>query len=364
MNIIITGGGTGGHLFPGIAIAQEFLKRSPDNSIVFIGSKGGIESRILPKYQLRLKTVTIKGFKGKGVIEKIKALFSVPGAFLQAGYYVKRFQADIIVGLGGYISFPALAAGAAMGVPTVIHEQNSIPGLANRILGRMARRVFVSFETSRQFFKPAKTVFTGVPVRQLSLKETAAKRDQRFCIFVCGGSQGAREINQAVMAALPHLTGMQENLRFIHQTGKHEKDLLEQTYKKFGFRAQVFAFIEDIFSCYLQAHLVISRAGAATLAELALCARASILIPYPYAADNHQEKNAAAFLEKGAALMIRSRNLSALKLSAVIMDMAKNREKLRRMETRAKSLSRPNAAETIVNECCQLLAVSGVNVSL
>ena len=157
---------------------------------------------------------------------------------------------------------------------------------------------------------------------------------------------------------------MQENLRFIHQTGKHEKDLLEQSYKKFGFRAQVFAFIEDMFSCYLQAHLVISRAGAATLAELALCARASILIPYPYAADNHQEKNAAAFLEKGAALMIRSGDLSAQKLSAVIMDMAKNREKLRRMETRAKSLSRPNAAETIVNECCQLLAVSGVNVSL
>lgn len=358
MNIIIAAGGTGGHLFPGIAIAQEFLKRSPENNIAFMGSKKGIESRILPELKFRLKTITVKGFKGKRMLDKVISIFSIPVAFMQAGYCLKRFHTDIVVGLGGYTSFPAIVSGVAMRIPTVIHEQNSIPGLSNRILGGFVNRVFISYEESKKFFKPDKTIFSGMPIRDQLLKETGGKRDEPFCIFVLGGSQGAREINQAVIAALPFLTGMGK-IRFIHQAGGMDIDMLEKNYKKFGFSAQVFPFIEDMFTCYREAHLVISRAGASTLAELALCSKAAILIPYPFAASNHQEKNARVFVDNGAALMIHSKELSGKTLSSLIMDLEKDRGKLQQMENQVRTLSRPKAAETIVDECYRLVAQTG-----
>ena len=359
MNIIIAGGGTGGHLFPGIAIAQEFLRRGPDNNIDFMGSKKGIESRILPALKFRLKTITVKGFKGKGMFDKIISIFSIPVSFMQACCCLKRFHTDIVVGLGGYISFPAVVAGVAMRIPTVIHEQNCIPGLTNRILGRFASRVFISYEESRNFFKPDKTIFSGVPIRLQLRNETDGKRDEPFCIFVLGGSQGAREINQAVIAALPFLTGIGEKIRFIHQSGQPDIEMLEKNYKKFGFSAQVSSFIEDMFTCYRQAHLVISRAGAATLAELALCAKAAILIPYPFAANNHQKKNAKVFVDNGAALMIHSSELSGKILSSLIINLEKDRGKLQQMEDQAGTLSRPKAAEKIVDECYRLVAQTG-----
>lgn len=356
MKIMIAGGGTGGHLFAGIAIAQEFLKRRSENKIVFIGSKEGIESRVLANFEFGLKTVNVKGFKGKGVFEKIISVFSVPVALMQAAYHLKRFDADIVVGVGGYISFPAVVAGFAMRVPTVIHEQNSMPGLSNRMLGRFSKKIFVSYEESRKFFQKGKTVFSGMPVRDPIQKEAARKKDERFCVFILGGSQGAREINRAVAEALPYLSPMREKMRFIHQTGKTDFDLLKKNYNKFGFSARVYPFIEDIFGSYKEADLVISRAGAATLAELALYAKAAIIIPYPFAAGNHQKKNALAFVDRGAALMMLSQDLNGKSLSSEIMRLEKDRRILQQMENQARILARPKAAATIVDECCRLVS--------
>lgn len=360
MNIIITGGGTGGHLFPGIALAQGFLKKDPENNIIFIGSKKGIESRILPELKFNLKTIPIKGFAGKGISKKIGSIFLVPLALIQAGYYMKEFHADIVVGLGGYISFPAVMAGWIMRIPTAIHEQNSIPGLSNRILGRFVNRVFISYKESNQFFETQKTIFSGIPIRhQPFSRETGVKGDELFCIFVCGGSQGSRQINQAVIAMLPYLVEMKNKIRFIHQSGLSDCAMLKEYYKKYGFNSQVFPFIEDMFSCYSQAHLVISRAGATTLAELALYAKASILIPYPFAAHNHQEKNAQAFVDRGAAYMIHSQDANGRNLSSLVKELENQREKLYLMETQSRKLSRPEAAEIIVDGCYQLIAQTG-----
>jgi UDP-N-acetylglucosamine--N-acetylmuramyl-(pentapeptide) pyrophosphoryl-undecaprenol N-acetylglucosamine transferase len=355
MNIIIAGGGTGGHLFPGIAIAQEFMRRNPQDRIVFIGSTQGIEARLLPQLGFALKTLPIRGFSGKPPAEKLAALALVPAAFLQAGRYLRSLQADIVVGLGGYSSFPAVAAARLMGIPAVIHEQNSVPGLTNRILGRMARRVFVTFEASRQFFPASKTTVSGLPVRS-QFSGQQPRDDGRFCVFVCGGSQGAHAINEALAAALPLLRGMSGQLHFIHQSGQADCAMLRQQYEQCGFSAEVLPFIDDMAACYRRAHLVICRAGASTLAELALCGKASILIPYPFAAGNHQELNARVFADRGACMLLLQKDLSAEALAGLVQELAAKPETCRRLGRQAGTLAQPQAAGTIVEACCRLAA--------
>lgn len=356
MNIIIAGGGTGGHLFPGIAIAQEFMRKNAENRIVFIGSPQGIEVRMLPKLNFTLKTVPIRGFKGKSIMGKIASLASIPVSFFRAGYFVRQARADLVIGLGGYISFPAVAAGWVLGIPTVIHEQNSVSGLANRILGRLATKVFASYEESRAYFPKEKTIVAGMPVRQNLRRELGTKDDQVFCVCILGGSQGARAINQALAAALPHMADLKNKVRFMHQSGPHDAAMLAEQYSVNGFTAEVIPFVEDMASFYGQARLVISRAGASTLAELALCGKASVLVPYPFAAHNHQEKNARVFADRGAALLVLQRDLTGEAVAGLIRMLAQENEKVRAMEAQALSLAKYNAAEMIVEECCRLAA--------
>ncbi|MCP4714273.1 MAG: undecaprenyldiphospho-muramoylpentapeptide beta-N-acetylglucosaminyltransferase [Deltaproteobacteria bacterium] len=355
MNIIIAGGGTGGHLFPGIAIAREFQKRSRSNRILFLGSAQGIEARILPQLGYRLQTITVKGFKGKGLRKQMQALMAIPAGIYQAGNIIRRFSADIIIGVGGYISFPPLAAGILLRIPTAIHEQNSVPGLSNRSIGKLVDRIFITYEASRAFFKPARTVLSGMPLRCPDVPVQPTARTDQFCIFVCGGSQGAREINQAVIAGLPHLEDLKTRIRFIHQCGTRDLDFVRSGYQQAGFSAETAPFIDDMMSCYQQAHLVICRAGAATLAELAACGRAALLIPYPYATDNHQEKNARVLTDSGAALLQLSARLNAETLAARIRELEQNRAEITILEERIKTFTRPQAAETIANECCHLV---------
>jgi UDP-N-acetylglucosamine--N-acetylmuramyl-(pentapeptide) pyrophosphoryl-undecaprenol N-acetylglucosamine transferase len=222
------------------------------------------------------------------------------------------------------------------------------------VLARFVRRIFVSFDYSRQFFPPHKAVLTGLPIRSQFAASAAAERPEPFCIFVCGGSQGARQINQAVAAMLPALSGCTHRLRFIHQSGDADHAMLLDAYRRCGLQARVSAFIEDMASCYQAAHMVISRAGAATLAELALCGRAAVLVPYPYAANNHQEINARVFADAGAAMMLSARELQPAALAALVMELEGNRQRLSAMEKRARALARPEAARMIVDECCRL----------
>ena len=356
MNIVFAGGGTGGHLFPGIAMAQEFLKRDQKNNILFIGTTKGIEARMLPKLNFELKTVPVTGFKGKALAEQAGALAAVPAAFCRAARYLKEFRADMVIGLGGYISFPAVAAARALHIPAVIHEQNSVPGLANRILGRISSRVFVSYEESKKYFASGKTIVAGMPVRRQFSGEAAAREKTPFCICVCGGSQGAHAINEAVLAALPHLAGIKDTIRFLHQAGQADSAMVEESYKKHGFAARVLPFVEDMYAWYRQAHVVISRAGASTLAELALCGKAAVFIPYPFAAGNHQEKNARVFVDGAAGRMLLQKDLSGEALAACIAELEKNRDALQHMEHQALNLAKPKAAETIVEECYRLAA--------
>jgi UDP-N-acetylglucosamine--N-acetylmuramyl-(pentapeptide) pyrophosphoryl-undecaprenol N-acetylglucosamine transferase len=354
MNIIIAGGGTGGHLFPGIAIAREFLRRSPDNKITFIGTTKGIENRILPKLGFELKVITVKGFKGKRLLEKIIALCCIPFSFIQSAYYIKKNNADMVIGLGGYISFPAIIAGIMMKIPTAIHEQNSFPGLSNRILGKVADRIFISSKESSHFFKKRKTILSGLPIRKELIQNNSNEKQDLFCILIIGGSQGSFEINRAVINALPELEGIKDRIKFVHQSGEADRETLIAQYKKNGIDAEVFSFIEDIYTFYKNARLVISRSGASTLAELAQCGKASILIPFPYATNNHQEINALEFVEEGASIMINSSRLNGAKLASVIINLESRPEQINKMEKQAKNLSKPKASERIADECYKL----------
>jgi UDP-N-acetylglucosamine--N-acetylmuramyl-(pentapeptide) pyrophosphoryl-undecaprenol N-acetylglucosamine transferase len=359
MNIAIAGGGTGGHLFPGVAIAQEFLRRDVSAQIVFLGTEQGLESRVLPKLGLALATIPVMGFKGKGMRQKFGALLALPRAFLSAASCLRRHKADLVLGLGGYISFPGIIAAKFLGIPAAIHEQNSLPGLSNRILGTIADRVFISYEESRPFFYAGKTFFSGMPVRMSQHAGAPGPDGRRLCVFICGGSQGAHAINEAMMEALPDLESVKGSIRFIHQTGAMDAGLVSQGYEKHGFTAEVSPFIDDMYSAYGQAHVVVSRAGASTLAELALCGKPSILIPYPYAAHNHQEHNARAFVAKSAAVLLLAAELNGRSLALAILAFHADRKKVADMAEQVRLLAQPDAAGRVVEECCRLAAVKG-----
>ena len=351
MKMAIAGGGTGGHLFPGIAVGEEFLKRDPTNAVLFIGTERGLESRIVPQLGFTLKTITVKGFKGQGIARKALAAAVLPRAFLQSWKCLRCCRADIVCGVGGYVSGPAVLAGVVMRIPAVIHEQNSFPGLSNRILGKFVNRIFISYDESRSFFPEGRTVFTGVPLRQQIRERPVPARDALFTVAVLGGSQGSHEINRAMATALPHLLSIKDRVRIMHQSGAGDEATLTAVYRTFGFDAQVVPFVDDMIAAYGKAHLIISRAGAATLAEIALCGRAAILIPYPFAANNHQERNAQVFVEQGAALMIRSPELSGERLAQAILDGEQHRDRLEEMGKQARTLAQPQAAQMIVDIC-------------
>lgn len=246
-----------------------------------------------------------------------------------------------------------------MGIATVIHEQNSYPGLSNRMLGRIVERVFVSYEESARFFPWAKTIVTGLPLRKQILNAPQSERQEMFTLVVLGGSQGSHELNHSMLAALPHLSPLQDRIRIIHQSGTADADTLTAAYRKFGFDARIVSFIDDMRGIYTQAHLIISRAGAATLAEITYCGRVAVLIPYPHAANNHQERNARCLVDNGAAFMIRSAELSGTVLAQSIIAAENDRLLLAKMEARAKSLAKPRATQDIVDGCYQLIARQG-----
>jgi UDP-N-acetylglucosamine--N-acetylmuramyl-(pentapeptide) pyrophosphoryl-undecaprenol N-acetylglucosamine transferase len=357
MKITITGGGTGGHLFPAIAVAQEFQQRDKDHVIQFIGSAHGIEATVLPRAGYLLQTVDIKGFAGKRLVKKIESLVSIIPAVVRARRLLRGFRSELVVGFGGYISFPAVIAGRLLGLPVALHEQNSVPGLSNRLLGFWAQRIFVTDAQSMAFFPARKTIHSGLPLRRLPAVERAADRDSIVStVCVLGGSQGAHEINSAIIGALPIFKQAGVPLRFIHQTGVQDAGSVADAYQRHGLQAEVSAFFDDMLERFMASDLVVARAGAGTLAELAVCGRASILIPYRFASGDHQKKNAQMFRRQGAAVLIESHELNSAVLAQRVIDLIRGPERLRAMEQQARSLAQPQAAKIIVDECCRLVA--------
>lgn len=356
LNVVIAGGGTGGHLFPGIAVAEAFAQRNSHSRFLFVGAGRPLEVEVLARAGFPRRTIAIEGIKGKGRWAKIRAAMKIPGAVLHAGRILADVAADLVVGVGGYAAGPVALAAWLKGIPVVLCEQNTIPGMTNRILLPLAKRIYVSFENTRGKMPLSKKRFTGNPVRRQVWDAATAAPDaaDKSCVLVVGGSQGARAINLAMIEVAGHLR-QPRRIRIVHQTGVEGCELVAGAYAKAGIDAEVKAFFHDMASRYGRADLVVCRSGATTVAELTALGKPAVLIPYPFAADNHQEHNARVLVDRGAAQMILEQDLNGADLARRIERLAADPERLAAMASRSKSLGRPDAAKAVVDDCYRLL---------
>jgi UDP-N-acetylglucosamine--N-acetylmuramyl-(pentapeptide) pyrophosphoryl-undecaprenol N-acetylglucosamine transferase len=358
MRVLIAGGGTGGHIFPAVALAETFNARYPKGSILFVGTNKPLETSTLSRKGFAHVSIAAEGLKGRGLWGQIRSLGRIPKGFFQAVGIIWRFNPDIIIGVGGYSSGPVALAARLMGKMVVIHEQNIMPGITNRILAAFANRIFISFPDNLSMFKSSKTVVTGNPVRHdiLSVEEVD-RSAKRFSILIVGGSQGAHAINRAVVEALDHLKDP-ARINFVHQTGPKDAKWVAKAYERQDVSATVEPFFEDMGSAYRLADIVICRAGATTVAELTALGKPAIFIPFPFAANNHQELNARYVADSGGAEVVLERDLSGKLLAARIDEYAASPKVLQDMSAGAAALGRPKAADFIVDECRRLLVLS------
>ncbi|MCX5849966.1 MAG: undecaprenyldiphospho-muramoylpentapeptide beta-N-acetylglucosaminyltransferase [Deltaproteobacteria bacterium] len=358
MRVVIAGGGTGGHLFPGIAIAEEFLIRNDKSRVIFIGTEKGIESKLLSQLGYELREIDIEGVKGRGIKALMKVVYQIPKSLWQSRRILKQFRPHIVVGVGGYASGPAVLAAHFMSIPTAIAEQNAIPGVTNKILGNFTDKIFITYEQTRTYFPQAKVIFSGNPVRaSLAAQHGKEKKERDYWqLLIFGGSQGAEAINKSVIDMLPQLQGMKDKVRVLHQTGSRQLEEVRNAYEQFGIQAEVTPFIVGMAEAYAEADLIICRAGATSLAEITAAGKAAILIPYPWAANDHQLKNAQALAAEGAAVVIPERELSGVKLFGAVENLLQDEQKLKQMENNSLRMSKLDAAATIVDACIELMA--------
>ncbi len=342
MKILIAGGGTGGHLFPGVALAEELRARG--HVVTFVGTASGIEARYCVKEGWPLELITVSGLKGKGAWGALRGLRAVPGAILQSRRIIKRLGAEAVVGVGGYASGPVGVAALAAGLPLFLLEQNSVPGLTNRLLGRGAKQIFGAFEGARRFFPSARYVLTGNPLRRAvrdGLRHDAA--GARDTLLIVGGSQGARGVNNLVSDALIGLGARGVKLRVVHQCGTPDAEALAQKYAAAQVELELVPFIERMADAYGKARLVIGRAGAMTLSELLALGLPSLLIPLPTAADDHQTKNAEELVALGAAELCAQQTTTADELAGKIEALYFDPVRLARMSAAALAASKRDA---------------------
>jgi UDP-N-acetylglucosamine--N-acetylmuramyl-(pentapeptide) pyrophosphoryl-undecaprenol N-acetylglucosamine transferase len=354
---MIAGGGTGGHLFPGLAVAEEVITRHPGNEVVFVGTSRGLEARVVPAAGFPLEILEARGLKGTSLGQRLLGLWALPRALWASFRLLWRYRPDVVLGVGGYVSGPVVLAAWFLRVPTAVQEQNALPGLTNRILGRLASAVFVSFEEARAFFPRRRTHLVGNPVRRALLDNflRSTVKHEKFTVLVFGGSLGARGLNTRVLEALGHLQSVKDTVHFVHQTGKHDLDRVQKAYAEAGMEAEVTEFIDDMSGAYAKADLVVCRAGATTLAELTICKKASLLVPFPHATDDHQAVNAQAMVSQGASRMFREEQLTGEQLAREIVSLLNDRERLRVMEKKAALLGRPEAARELADVCVKLM---------
>jgi UDP-N-acetylglucosamine--N-acetylmuramyl-(pentapeptide) pyrophosphoryl-undecaprenol N-acetylglucosamine transferase len=362
LRVVIAGGGTGGHLFPGIAIAEEICGRRPENRVLFISRGNDFERRALARAGFDLEPVTAEGLKGRGPWNQLRALWRLPAGILQAARLLGGFRPDLVVGLGSYAAGPVVMAAWLKRIPIVLCEQNTLPGVANRVLARTAERIYTAFEKTERF-DPQKTLWTGNPlrreiaraVRDRSGMPPAASCPERFTVLIIGGSQGAHSINRAVAAALGELRRA-ERIFCVHQTGAADEEWVREAYREAAVAARVQAFFDDMAEIYRKADLIVCRAGASTVAEITALGKAAIYIPYPHAADDHQRLNARRLADAGAAEWIDEKELSGALLGERILRHAADPQALRAMAARAALLGKPDAAQRIVDDCIRIAA--------
>ncbi len=351
MKVVIAGGGTGGHLYPGIALAEQFQKLKSETQILFIGTSHGIGTGPLPKTGFLSETVLAKGFIGKGVFSRIKSILSVPIGLIQSLQILVRFGPQIVIGIGGYVAIPVMLAATLLRIKRVSLEPNVVPGLVNRLLAPLCHLVVTTFEASSQGLRSKNIKRLGIPVRpEIFRTNPVKKKEEILTLLILGGSQGAHSINKAMVSALPFLKKQKVVISIIHQTGKSDCESVRNEYDKAGFQAKITPFIDEIVGVYEMADLIISRAGAGTLSEIAIVGKPTLLIPFPHAAG-HQIENAKAFVSVGAAIMLLDHELDGPGLAESILLLFSDPKRLKKMGRAAKNQGKPNAAEDIVNAC-------------
>lgn len=360
--VVLAGGGTGGHLFPGLAVIEELRRRRPSIEVLFVGTERGIEARLIPARGERLELLDVAPLKGQSKLKLLKSVGLLPRAMGQATGILRSFRPDLVIGVGGYASGPMLAAAAALGVPTAILEQNVHVGLTNRLLSPLVGRAYVSFDETAERFRDGRVRVAGNPIRkELVAAATRARIDplgfesRSNDVLVIGGSQGARALNQGVPEALARAGLGERGIRVVHQTGESMREEVTERYARLGVDAEVVPFISDMAGAYQSAALVIARAGASTVAELCAVGRPSVLVPFPYAADDHQTKNARALEAEGATVTVAESELEPESFGTLLRELLDAPERRKAMAEAARRHGRPDAAANIVDDLFEWL---------
>lgn len=362
MRIIIAGGGTGGHLFPGIAIAQECISKYPDTSILFTGTGNSFEKITLAKAGFNHKTITVEGIKGRTIAKQLIAAFKIPKGIFDSIKILKTFKPNLVFGVGSYSSGPVLLMAWLLGIKIALHEQNILPGITNRMLSYFADRIYVSFEKTKKLAHPEKVFVSGNPLRK-EITDIAEKNitdyglsKKAFTVLILGGSQGAHSINMAIIDALSNIKN-KEGFLFVHQTGSSDTETVAKAYAQHKISCDVKPFFDDMATKYSQADLIICRAGATTVAEITVIGRGAIFVPYPFAANDHQTQNAKALCDAGAAKMITEKDLTGKILAEKIEYFSENKQELSKMASLAKTFGKPDAAAVIINDCYKMFNI-------
>lgn len=354
MRAILAGGGTGGHVIPALAIARELQQRY-HTGLLFIGTARGIENRLVPAAGFELRLIQVGALKNVSAATRLRTLFDLPRALVACWRMLGEFRPDVVIGVGGYASGPAMLAAWLRRIPTLAFEPNVIPGFANRVVARLVSAAAVHFEETRKYFRRARV--TGVPVRkEFFLQNTTAVRT-RQTLLLFGGSQGASPINRVMLESLADLRKALPDLHIIHQTGERDYKDAQAAYLQGGITAEVLPFIQEMPQTFARADLLLCRSGASTVAEIAAAGKAAIFVPFLHAADDHQLRNAQTLAQQGAAVLIPQSELSPQKLISTLAELFANRERLQQMEAAARKLSHPHAAEEIADMAAQLAGV-------
>ena len=355
IRIVIAGGGTGGHLYPGIAVAREMLRRRPDTDVTFAGTAKGMEARVIPREGFQLDLLRSSGLKGMSPAALVRGLSLLPLSGVDAWRILSRRRPSVVVGVGGYSSGPVVLAAALRGIPTLLLEQNAVPGLTNRILARFVSAAAVTYESTMGYFGRRGFV-TGNPVRSEFFEPSSAAPaagPPRILIF--GGSQGAHAINMAMVEAAPRLAAHPGGMAITHQTGERDLEHVRDGYRRAGIEARVEPFLFAMDREMKQADLVVCRAGATTLAELTAAGVPAVLVPLPTAADDHQRKNAEVLVAGGAADLIEQKDLTGARLAERIERLVADRNRLKTMSAAGRRFARPDAARAIVDRVFELV---------
>ena len=358
LSVLIAGGGTGGHLYPGVAVARALIARVPDAVVTFVGTAAGIEARVIPREGFPLEVIRSAGLKGKSLPALARGLALLPLGVLDAALVIAKIRPSVVLGVGGYSSGPVVMIAALRGIPTMLMEQNAVPGLTNRSLAKFVKAAAVTYGETVPFFG-SKAFVAGNPVRP-EFFETQGAYDEHSQppgaarVLVFGGSQGAHAINMAMVEAAARLAAAAPRLAITHQTGERDVEVVRDGYRRAGFEARVEPFLFAMDREMKSADLVICRAGATTLAELTAAGRPSILVPLPTATDDHQRRNAEALVTQGAARMIEQKDLTGERLAAEIVALAGDAQGRLEMSGRARRMARPDAAMVIVDKVLEL----------